>query len=417
MLMPKAGATKPYIRLDYTLAGKRTQRTAGKADNWENAWALASEIDEQIAAEIALESGDPKALTVAMLAQAWTEAKEGTWTPRYREDNADRLRAIVLPALGSTRVADLTREDTRALVMAQPSRSGRRHLWGLLSAMLQFGVLEGTVDRNVRQILPPLKDFQAAKATIAVDASDPDSARTVEALEMLDDDHDERRLRYIKPDSAPSTDDVLRLIEHLQKPRCYTNKHARKEYLAPDHYTLMFLVAAFCGLRQGELWALRGRDVEGAVLHVRRQLTWVKGEPKFTLPKCGKQRDVYVYGEVQGFALGEMLADRAAKVGPDGRLFPTSTGALFRRSNFARDVMAPLRDAAWPGRRWTFHSLRHHYCRWMLEQGADVTDVAKLAGHANVQVTLTMYVSHNEGLMSRMASLEADKRHRKGRDR
>lgn len=417
MLMPKTGATKPYIRLDYTLAGKRTQRTVGKADNWENAWALAGEIDEQIAAEIALESGDPSALTIAMLAEAWTAAKAHTWSVRYREENADRIKAVVLPGLGSARVAELTRDDTRALVMQQPSRSARRMLWSLLSAMLNFGVLEGQVDRNVRQMLPPWKDFKAAKAAIAVDASDPDSARTVEELDLLDDDHDEQRLRYVKPDSAPSTADVLHLVRILRQPRTYASKHARKEYTAPEHYVLMFLVAAFCGLRQGELWGLRGRDVDGATLHVRRQLTWVKGKPQFTLPKCGKQRSVYIDEVAEGFPLQEMLAARAAEVGADGRLFPTSTGGLFRRSNFARDVMGPVRDAAWPGKRWTFHSLRHHFCRWKLEQGATATDVAELAGHANVQVTMTMYVSSNEGLMARMAALEAENRARKGKRR
>jgi hypothetical protein len=40
MLMPNKDAAKPHIRLDSTLAGKRTQRTAGRAENWQDAGPL-----------------------------------------------------------------------------------------------------------------------------------------------------------------------------------------------------------------------------------------------------------------------------------------------------------------------------------------------------------------------------------------
>jgi hypothetical protein len=69
--MPKKDAAKPYIRLDYTLAGKRTQRTAGRAENWQEAWSIASGIDDEIAAELAGADGEPIALTVGMLAEKW----------------------------------------------------------------------------------------------------------------------------------------------------------------------------------------------------------------------------------------------------------------------------------------------------------------------------------------------------------
>ena len=417
MAMPSAKAAKPYIRLDYTLGGQRRQGTAGKADNWEQAWEYACELDAQIADETARISGESSAVTVGMLAEAWVEAEGDSWSLRYKTANVDRLESVVVPALGSRRVAELTRADVRALVLERPSRSGRRHLWSLLSSMLHFGVDEGLVAREALQVLPSMKKVRPRKAAVTADAADPDSALTVEELDKLDDDHDEQRLKYIKRESAPGTDDVLHLVRVLKQPRSYASKHARKAYTAPDHYVLMFLVAAFCGLRQAEIWGLRGKDVDGSILHVRRQLTWVKSAAHWTRPKGNKQRDVFIEERVAEFDLRAMLAARAAEVGRDGLLFPTSTGRLFRRNNFARDVMNPLRATAWPGKRWTFHSLRHHYCRWLLDRGVSIQDVAELAGHSNSQVTWTMYISPNDDLMKRMATLAAEESQDEGKAR
>lgn len=411
--MPKLDAAKPYIRLDYTLEGKRMQRTAGRAENWEAAWAQAGDVDALIGSE----RGDPDSLTVSRLAAHWLAAMAPTWAPRYASDMTEAAAKIVLPALGSIRLSKLTRSETRSLVEAQGSPSGRKKVVDLLSSMLHFGVREGLVHREVRDMLPDSKELRVRKAAVQAEASDPDATCTVDELENFDDDHDERRLKPVTPGSAPRTQDALRLIRYLQEPRVYSSKHARKGMTVPAHYVLMFLVAAFCGLRQGEIWGMRGRDVEGSVLHVRMQLQWVKSIPLITAPKGSRSRDVYVEERVDDFPLRAMLAERARQVGPNGLMFPTSRGSYFRRSNFARDVMRPARAAAWPGKRWTFHGLRHHYCRWLLDRGYDIQDVAQLAGHSNAQVTWSMYISPNEGLMERAARIEAQQRIREaGRD-
>ena len=165
MLMPKKDAAKPYIRLDYLLAGKRTQRTAGRAENWQEAWSIASGIDDEIAAELAAVDGEPIALTVGMLAEKWVSAKGDPWSLRYRDETCDRIDRIILPAIGSKSVADLTWDDTASLVKGQPSASGQRLVWSVLSGMLHFGVDAGIVDGAVRKILPTLGDFRRRTRT------------------------------------------------------------------------------------------------------------------------------------------------------------------------------------------------------------------------------------------------------------
>ena len=75
-------------------------------------------------------------------------------------------------------------------------------VWSVLSGMLHFGVEGGIVDGAIRKILPTLGPHRRRSAEVTVDASDPDSAETTAALELLDDFDDERRLSFIKLDSA-----------------------------------------------------------------------------------------------------------------------------------------------------------------------------------------------------------------------
>jgi integrase len=87
-------------------------------------------------------------------------------------------------------------------------------------------------------------------------------------------------------------------------------------------------------------------------------------------------------------------------------MFPSPRGKHWRSSNFARRVLAPAYLAAgWRDSRggdWTWHSLRHVFCTtalftWKL----DATDVSAMAGHANVRVTLDLYVGTTAGVLDR----------------
>ena len=42
------------------------------------------------------------------------------------------------------------------------------------------------------------------------------------------------------------------------------------------------------------------------------------------------------------------------------------------------------------------HNFRHTFCTRLLKKGAELTTVAKLAGHANVQTTVSYYISTSQ---------------------
>jgi hypothetical protein len=92
---------------------------------------------------------------------------------------------------------------------------------------------------------------------------------------------------------------------------------------------------------------------------------------------------------------------------PLGLVFPSPHGKHWRSSNFNRNVLKRAyleigwRDADGKGS-WTWHSLRHVFCTtalftWKL----DVTDVSRMAGHANYRITLDMYVGSTAGVLDR----------------
>ena len=90
-----------------------------------------------------------------------------------------------------------------------------------------------------------------------------------------------------------------------------------------------------------------------------------------------------------------------------GLMFPAPAGGYWRSSNFRRRVLkAAYLAAGWRGtseiRGWTWHSLRHVFCTTALNiWRMDAADVSRLAGHANVRITLEMYVGTTAGTLAR----------------
>ena len=181
---------------------------------------------------------------------------------------------------------------------------------------------------------------------------------------------------------------------------------------------LMANTAAYTGLRQGELFALTAGQVaaDARVITVDRKVVEVGGKLFLEAPKGRKRRSaIYPVRTPAGYPLAEKIvaraeqarAERDAGTNPLGLMFPSPRGAYWRSSNFDRRVLAPAyraagwRDADGTGT-WTWHSLRHVFCTaalfsWRLE----ATDVSCMAGHANVRVTLDMYVGTTAGILDR----------------
>ncbi|CAA9501707.1 MAG: hypothetical protein AVDCRST_MAG53-2033 [uncultured Solirubrobacteraceae bacterium] len=167
-------------------------------------------------------------------------------------------------------------------------------------------------------------------------------------------------------------------------------------------YADVIRVAAFTGLRMGELRALRWRDVDfaNATLHVRRNApTSAPAGSKLKAPKSLKGRSVPLI-EIAATVLDRVsrhLEEHELPTDAEALVFPTREGGLLddvrMRKAFYRGLegagLAHLREKENP---MTFHDLRHVFGT-IAVRAFPVTDVQAFMGHQSITTTMR-YVHH-----------------------
>lgn len=134
------------------------------------------------------------------------------------------------------------------------------------------------------------------------------------------------------------------------------------------------LLSLHCGLRAGEIFALTWADVDldRGVLTLRDT-------------KSGKTRAALTTD-----AVNVMLAGRK-RGAPNELVFPARRGGKIVQVSdaFDRTVRAlGLNDGVEDARqKVVFHSLRHTFASWLVEQGVDIYVVKELMGHGNLSMT------------------------------
>lgn len=148
----------------------------------------------------------------------------------------------------------------------------------------------------------------------------------------------------------------------------------------------LYTVAAFTGLRLGELLALRWRDVDFAkrVVHVRRSIVLGVEDT----PKSHKVRSVPLIDQAAR-ALDE-LSRRGTFVHRDDRVFADDVGAHLSDDRLRRRFKTALKRAGLEPMR--LHDLRHTFGT-LAVQAFPLSDVKAYMGHANIETTM-LYVHH-----------------------
>ena len=142
----------------------------------------------------------------------------------------------------------------------------------------------------------------------------------------------------------------------------------------------VYLTAAFTGLRQGELLALRWRDVDfvGGLLHVRRNYT----DRREKMPKGKRVRSVPMAPDVID-TLGR-LKEREHFAGDDDLVFCNTVGAYLDAWALRRRFYRALDAAELP--RVRFHDLRHHFGSGAITK-LDAYAVQSYMGHKHYSTT------------------------------
>ena len=164
-------------------------------------------------------------------------------------------------------------------------------------------------------------------------------------------------------------------------------------------------LAFYLGMREGEICALRWRDVDldAGTLEVRSALgyrgsTYYEKDPKTD----GSARVIYLPADVTE-AIRRRRADMAAEClaagvpftadlyiigGADGRFMHPHQ--LYRKWRAVADALELMGTE---GKPVTFHDLRHTFATTALTTGVDVKTVSSILGHANAAMTLNVYAS------------------------
>jgi integrase len=278
----------------------------------------------------AVEAALPPTLTD--FANGWLASRD--LKPRTRAHYRQLLDRQILPELGLLRVDAITPTIVRQwhTALGPNTPTLRAHAYGLLRTILGTALAEQQITSN------PCVLRAAGNAKTA---------------------------HRTKPASLP---ELALIVEHM-----------------PDKLKLAVLIAAWCGLRFGELVELRRSDVDlkNRVIHVRRGVVRVPGEGlQVGKPKSeAGVRDVSVPPHLLP-AFRQHLADHVA-FGRDALLFQgRDSGEQLAPASLYRHFYPARVAAGRPDLRW--HDLRHTGAVLAAATGATLSELMARLGHSTV---------------------------------
>jgi integrase len=185
----------------------------------------------------------------------------------------------------------------------------------------------------------------------------------------------------------------------VKKPTVRTRK-AAEERLTPQQLSVLFThctgrtrvalrLAVATGMREGELFGLRWRDVDlkGKLIHVCRQYT------HGAIVEHGKTdaalRDIGIDAKLATELTEWRFAQKPELKKDDSLVIATSTGEPLSASNFLARDFRPLKRAGLP--RVNLHSLRHTAATILASSNIPPGTVHRILGHANFATAMKLY--------------------------
>lgn len=261
-------------------------------------------------------------------ATEWLATRE--LKPTTRKDYGRLLDRLIVPALGKVELTKITPQTVRSWYAALDAKTPvtRARAYGLLRTIFTTAVQEDLLPANPCRI----RGAGVAK-----------KAHTTKVATL---------------------DELAVIVERM-----------------PDRYRAMVLLAAWCGLRFGELAELRRADLDlvRQVINVERGVTRVDGLMIVGTPKtdAGTRRVT-----LPPHLVPSLVAHLAEHVGdsPGALLFPSAEGGRHLQPSTLYKVFYPAREKAGrPDLR--FHDLRHTGATLAAATGAMLADLMHRLGH------------------------------------
>ncbi|MDG3578355.1 site-specific integrase [Rhizobium sp. YJ-22] len=169
------------------------------------------------------------------------------------------------------------------------------------------------------------------------------------------------------------------------------------------------LLASLCGLRRGEILALRWRDVDlaAASISVRYSAEQVGREVRYKEPKSGKSRTVAlsttVVAELRKHRANQGEEQLKLGIRPDENAFVVAQidGRPLKPTSLTHEWTRLISKTSLPHIR--FHDLRHSHATQLLAAGVHPKIASERLGHSTVGITLDLYSHVMPGMQANAA--------------
>jgi len=182
------------------------------------------------------------------------------------------------------------------------------------------------------------------------------------------------------------------------------------ETLRGTHMFMPAALAALCGLRRGEIAALRWRDVDldRAELAITQSMEQTKTGIRYKETKSGRARTVALsetmVEELRAHRLAQAqeLLRCGVRISNDTPIVAQVDGRPLQPRSITHEWMRLIKFTALP--RIRFHDLRHAHATHLLAAGVHPKVASERLGHSKVGITLDLYSHVLPGMQADAAS-------------
>jgi integrase len=298
---------------------------------------------------------DTTRMTVAAFLERWVEHMQGQVSPRSHERYAELARKNIVPLLGGL-----------ALTKLQPAQISRAYAKALASGRRDGkGGLSARTVTHMHRVLREALQQAVRWQLLARNPADAVKPPKVERKQM----------------SVLDTDATAELIEAARPYRIF----------------VPILLGVLCGLRRGEIAALRWRsvDLDAGQLMVVASIEQTKNGCREKETKSGRARAVALPATLveelrrHRIQQAQELLQIGIRLTDDSHVVAQSDGSPLQPNSLTHAFVDFLADRGLKHIR--LHDLRHSHATHMLAAGVHPKVASERLGHSKVGITLDLY--------------------------